>query len=60
MAQDWLLREIEALRDFARLNDLPRLAEALDQARLVAALELDLPADRPRIPRPRNPDRFDG
>jgi hypothetical protein len=37
---DWLIREIEGLRDYAALNGLPRLAEALDQARLVALVEL--------------------
>lgn len=40
MEHEWLVREIEDLRDFARLNELPRAAEALDQARLVAQVEL--------------------
>lgn len=39
MRHDWLIREVEGLRDFAALNGLPRLAEALDQARLVAEVE---------------------
>lgn len=40
VAHEWLLHEIEGLRDFAAMNGLPKLAEALEQARLVAALEL--------------------
>lgn len=47
-ARDWVLRQIADLRDFAALNGLPRLAEALDQARLVAGLEL--PARPPDPP----------
>ena len=39
MNHEWLIREIEGLRDFARRNGLERLAEALDQARLVALIE---------------------
>jgi hypothetical protein len=40
MNHEWLIQEIAGLRDFAALNGLPRLAEALDQARLVALVEL--------------------
>lgn len=45
MDYEWLIREITGLRDFAALNGLPRLAEALDQARLVAVIEVALPPD---------------
>jgi hypothetical protein len=40
MTQDWLIHQIEGLRDHAALNGLPRLAAALDQARLVGLLEM--------------------
>ncbi len=40
MDHDWLVREIEGLRDFAAANGLPRLAEALDQSRLIALVEI--------------------
>lgn len=45
MAHDWLVGEIAALRDFAELNGLARLAEALDEARLVALIELAIRND---------------
>lgn len=50
MKHEWLIHEIEGLRDFARLNGLDRLAEALDQARLVALIETA--ADDPAETRP--------
>lgn len=40
MAHDWLIRQIEDLRDYARLNRLPALAQHLDQARLLAITEI--------------------
>jgi hypothetical protein len=40
MEHDWMVREIEGLRDYARLNGLTALAEALDQARLLAQVEI--------------------
>ncbi len=40
MPHDWLIREIEALRDYARMNGLSALSEHLDQARLLAQTEI--------------------
>lgn len=42
MEHDWIVREIEGLRDYARLNGLAALAEALDQARMLAQIEIAL------------------
>ena len=50
MDYEWLIREIAGLRDFAALNGLPRLAEALDQARLVAVIEVALPPEARSAP----------
>ena len=44
MAHDWLIAELEGLRDYAALNGLVALAEHLDQARLLAMTEI---ASRP-------------
>jgi len=40
MAHDWLIAELEGLRDYAALNGLVALAEHLDQARLLALTEI--------------------
>jgi len=40
MAHDWLIREIEGLRDYAALNGLRALAAHLEQARLLAQTEI--------------------
>lgn len=41
MREKWILDVLADMRGFARLNELPRLAEALDHAALVAAAELE-------------------
>lgn len=46
MADGWILDVLADMRAFARDNDLPRLAEQLDNTALIAAAEL---ADRDRI-----------
>lgn len=48
MTHDWVIKQIEGLRDYARLNGLPALAEHLDQARLLAMSEQ---ATREALPR---------
>lgn len=40
MRNEWLISEIEALRDYAARNDLPELAAQLDEARLLALTEI--------------------
>ena len=40
MRYEWLISEIEALRDYAARNDLPELAAQLDEARLLALTEI--------------------
>lgn len=40
MTDRWFLDVIADMRRFAELNDLPRLAESLDDAALVAQVEL--------------------
>ncbi len=39
MRHRWVIATIEGLRDYARLNGLRKLAEALDEARLIALIE---------------------
>jgi len=36
----WLIRVLEELQTYARLHALPKLADQLDQARLLAMLEI--------------------
>jgi hypothetical protein len=40
MQHQWLISELEGLRDYAALNGLPALAAHLDQARLLALTEI--------------------
>jgi hypothetical protein len=40
MQHQWLIAELEGLRDYAALNGLPALAAHLDQARLLALAEI--------------------
>lgn len=40
MTDRWFLDVIADMRRFAELNDLPRLAESLDDAALIAQVEL--------------------
>lgn len=40
MTNKWIMDVLADMRAFAHLNDLPRLAEALDDTALVAAAEL--------------------
>lgn len=40
MQHEWLISQIEGLRDYASLNGLPALAAHLDQARLLAMTEI--------------------
>lgn len=40
MQHQWLIAELEALRDFAALNGLNAVADHLDQARLLALTEI--------------------
>jgi len=40
MQHQWLISQIEGLRDYAALNGLPALAAHLDQARLLALTEI--------------------
>lgn len=40
MRHEWLIREIEALRDYAAQSGLPELAAHLDEARLLALTEI--------------------
>lgn len=41
MKNKWILDVLADMRAFARTNDLPRLAEALDDTALIAAAELE-------------------
>lgn len=40
MGQDWIIDVLSDLRSFARKNDMPLLTEQLDEAVLVASLEI--------------------
>lgn len=40
MRHEWLIREIEALRDYAAQSGLSELAAHLDEARLLALTEI--------------------
>lgn len=40
MAHQWLINELEGLRDYAALNGLSALAAHLEQARLLAHAEI--------------------
>jgi len=40
MQHQWLISELEGLRDYAALNGLPALSAHLDQARLLALAEI--------------------
>lgn len=39
MGNDWIVAVLADLKDFARTNDLPLLADRLDEALLMAQLE---------------------
>ncbi len=41
MGHDWIIDVLTDLKNFARQNDLPVLAELLDDAALVAAAEIE-------------------
>lgn len=40
MSKKWILDVLADLRAFAQMNDLPRLAEQLDETALIAAAEI--------------------
>ncbi len=40
MPHDWMIRVLEDLRAYARLNGLTALADELDQARMLAMTEI--------------------
>ena len=39
MKHDWMIRTLEDLQSYARLNGMPALAEHLDEAKLLAFTE---------------------
>jgi hypothetical protein len=50
MAHQWLINELEGLRDYAELNGLSALAEHLEQARLLAHAEIATRQPEPAMP----------
>ena len=40
MCHDWLVAQLDAMKDYAVRNDLPALAQELHKARLVALVEI--------------------
>ena len=46
MAQDWILDVLSDLKTFARDNDMPALAEQLDDTAIVAMSEIAAMRDR--------------
>ncbi|WP_108813788.1 hypothetical protein [Loktanella sp. Alg231-35] len=40
MGQDWIIDVLADLRSFARQNDMPLLSEQLEEAALVASVEI--------------------
>ena len=51
MPHEWMIRMLENLHGYARLHGMDKLAEHLDQGRLLAELEI---ASQPPVP-PREP-----
>jgi hypothetical protein len=41
MSKEWIIEVLEDLKGFAATNDLPNLAEQLDEALVVAVTELE-------------------
>ncbi len=46
MRSDWILDVLADLRSFAQANDLPRLAEHLDDTALIATAEIAMKNER--------------
>lgn len=40
MRHDWLVAQLDAMKNYAQKNDLPKLAESLQLAKLVALTEI--------------------
>ncbi len=54
MANDWIIDVLADLRAFATKNGLSKTAEQLDDATLIAALELESHEGRRALSSPRN------